>query len=61
VGTRPRLHLKTNRWQITFIFILILFIDSCNRVYRVQLESGAAAKNAKYVVSHTTLPHTIMS
>ena len=24
--------------QITFIFILILFIDSVNRVYRVQLE-----------------------
>jgi len=31
--------------KITFIFILILFIDSCNRVYRVQLESSAAHKN----------------
>lgn len=24
--------------QITFIFILILFVDSVNRVYRVQVE-----------------------
>jgi len=32
--------------KITFIFILILFIDSCNRVYRVQLESSAAHKNS---------------
>jgi len=31
--------------KITFIFILILFIDSCNRVYRVQLESSAAHKD----------------
>jgi len=31
--------------KITFIFILILFIDSCNRVYRVQLESSAHNKN----------------
>lgn len=31
--------------KITFIFILILFIDSCNRVYRVQLESSAATKD----------------
>ncbi|KIW08662.1 uncharacterized protein PV09_00615 [Verruconis gallopava] len=31
--------------KITFIFILILFIDSCNRVYRVQLESAAAHKD----------------
>ncbi|KAF2718724.1 B-cell receptor-associated 31-like protein [Polychaeton citri CBS 116435] len=28
--------------KITFIFILILFIDSVNRVYRVQLELAAA-------------------
>lgn len=27
--------------QITFIFILILFVDSCNRVYRVQQEMSA--------------------
>lgn len=31
--------------KITFIFILILFIDSVNRVYRVQVEL-AQAKNA---------------
>lgn len=30
--------------QITFIFILILFIDSVNRVYRVQLELAAYGK-----------------
>lgn len=30
--------------QITFIFILILFIDSVNRVYRVQVELAAASK-----------------
>lgn len=28
--------------KITFIFILILFVDSVNRVYRVQLEVSAA-------------------
>lgn len=31
--------------KITFIFILILFIDSVNRVYRVQVELAAAAKS----------------
>ncbi|KAM7224361.1 endoplasmic reticulum transmembrane protein 3 [Rhypophila decipiens] len=31
--------------KITFIFILILFIDSVNRVYRVQLELAAASEN----------------
>ena len=31
--------------QITFIFILILFIDSVNRVYRVQLELHQASKS----------------
>jgi len=31
--------------KITFIFILILFVDSVNRVYRVQVESNAAHKN----------------
>ncbi|EGC44286.1 BAP31 domain-containing protein [Histoplasma capsulatum var. duboisii H88] len=30
--------------KITFIFILILFIDSVNRVYRVQLELSAYSK-----------------
>ncbi|KAF2100968.1 B-cell receptor-associated 31-like protein [Rhizodiscina lignyota] len=31
--------------KITFIFILILFLDSVNRVYRVQLETAAANKS----------------
>lgn len=31
--------------QITFIFILILFIDSVNRVYRVQQELSAFTKD----------------
>jgi hypothetical protein len=30
--------------KITFIFILILFIDSVNRVYRVQVELSAFSK-----------------
>lgn len=32
-----------NKPQITFIFILILFVDSVNRVYRVQVELAAFA------------------
>ncbi|OAQ66883.1 B-cell receptor-associated 31-like protein [Pochonia chlamydosporia 170] len=32
--------------KITFVFILILFIDSVNRVYRVQLEVLAASDQA---------------
>lgn len=37
--------------KITFIFILILFIDSVNRVYRVQIELAQASEgnNAAYV------------
>ena len=35
---------ESDSCQITFIFILILFIDSVNRVYRVQVEL-AIAKN----------------
>ena len=31
--------------KITFIFILILFIDSVNRVYRVQVEMSALHKD----------------
>jgi len=31
--------------KITFIFILILFIDSVNRVYRVQQELSIATEN----------------
>lgn len=37
--------------QITFIFILILFIDSVNRVYRVQLEMSAFSKDTTGVGS----------
>lgn len=33
--------------QITFIFILILFIDSVNRTYSVQLELARTKKNNK--------------
>ena len=36
---------KIQYWmKITFVFILILFIDSVNRVYRVQLELLAATE-----------------
>ncbi|KAH7155441.1 B-cell receptor-associated protein 31-like-domain-containing protein [Dactylonectria estremocensis] len=39
---------KIQYWmKITFIFILILFVDSVNRVYRVQLELAAATEQAK--------------
>lgn len=31
--------------QITFIFILILFLDSVNRVYRVQVEMAVLMKD----------------
>ncbi|KAH6634253.1 B-cell receptor-associated protein 31-like-domain-containing protein [Chaetomium sp. MPI-SDFR-AT-0129] len=38
---------KVQYWlKITFVFILILFIDSVNRVYRVQLELAAATENS---------------
>lgn len=38
----------SNQDQITFIFILILFIDSVNRVYRVQIElSGSDEPGAR--------------
>jgi hypothetical protein len=36
---------RTNITQITFIFILILFLDSVNRVYRVQQELAAFSKD----------------
>ena len=35
--------------QITFIFILILFIDSVNRVYSVQMELAKTKQSNKYV------------
>lgn len=39
--------------KITFIFILILFIDSVNRVYRVQIELAQASEsnNGAYVLA----------
>lgn len=37
---------KIQYWmKITFVFILILFIDSVNRVYRVQIELALATEN----------------
>lgn len=47
-----RTPMLTSRSQITFIFILILFIDSVNRVYRVQVElqmAKEAGGAARYV------------
>lgn len=39
---------KIQYWlKITFIFIMILFIDSVNRVYRVQLELAVASEQTK--------------
>jgi hypothetical protein len=40
-GTAPHFwppDIRLTSYQITFIFILILFVDSVNRVYRVQVE-----------------------
>ena len=45
--------------KICFIFILILFIDSVNRVYRVQIELIAATEQgAKGGYATTNHPHT---
>ncbi|KAK7698091.1 Endoplasmic reticulum transmembrane protein 3 [Diaporthe eres] len=44
--------------KITFIFILILFIDSVNRVYRVQVELSAVTEggnNAQAIMGHERL------
>ncbi|PHH67021.1 hypothetical protein CDD81_4416 [Ophiocordyceps australis] len=39
---------KVQYWmKITFVFILILFLDSVNRVYRVQLELSSASDASK--------------
>ncbi|KAI0178922.1 B-cell receptor-associated 31-like protein [Hypoxylon sp. FL1284] len=39
---------KIQYWlKITFVFILILFLDSVNRVYRVQLELASATDSSK--------------
>ena len=37
-GSRSIHYSSADVLQITFIFILILFVDSVNRVYRVQVE-----------------------
>lgn len=37
-GNRGTSNAGADLLQITFIFILILFVDSVNRVYRVQVE-----------------------
>ena len=54
---------KIQYWmKITFVFILILFIDSVNRVYRVQIELIAATENAtkgSYVFSLSYLHHLL--
>lgn len=42
-----KLNDRSDRWQITFIFILILFIDSVNRVYRVQVELAASKEKGQ--------------
>ncbi|KAI1762339.1 B-cell receptor-associated 31-like protein [Hypoxylon sp. FL1150] len=50
---------KIQYWlKITFVFILILFLDSVNRVYRVQLELATATdsnKGAAAVMGHERL------
>ncbi|KAI1774602.1 B-cell receptor-associated 31-like protein [Hypoxylon cercidicola] len=50
---------KLQYWlKITFVFILILFLDSVNRVYRVQLELATAtdsSKGAAAVMGHERL------
>ncbi|KAI1465490.1 B-cell receptor-associated 31-like protein [Daldinia caldariorum] len=50
---------KLQYWlKITFVFILILFLDSVNRVYRVQLELAAATdtnKGTAAVMGHERL------
>ncbi|KAK1041640.1 Endoplasmic reticulum transmembrane protein 3 [Friedmanniomyces endolithicus] len=42
ISSSPRVAKVQYGMKITFIFILILFIDSVNRVYRVQVELGQA-------------------
>ncbi|KAK6350336.1 hypothetical protein TWF696_006568 [Orbilia brochopaga] len=46
ISTNPLIAKLQYGLKITFIFILILFIDSVNRVYRVQRELSDAAKAA---------------
>lgn len=46
--------------KITFIFILILFIDSVNRVYRVQVELAAASESSNQGGRAAVLGHERM-
>ncbi|KAF4125159.1 B-cell receptor-associated protein 31-like [Geosmithia morbida] len=47
---------KIQYWmKICFVFILILFIDSVNRVYRVQLELVAASEAARKFYSQRNM------
>ncbi|KAF3917973.1 hypothetical protein ABW21_db0200563 [Orbilia brochopaga] len=46
ISTNPLIAKLQYGLKITFIFILILFIDSLNRVYRVQRELSEATKAA---------------
>lgn len=49
---------KIQYWmKITFIFILILFIDSVNRVYRVQVELAAASEQTKHGSGAAVMGH----
>jgi B-cell receptor-associated protein 31 len=51
---------KIQYWmKITFVFILILFIDSVNRVYRVQVELAAATDNTNKGGYVQDSPHTL--
>jgi hypothetical protein len=45
---------RSHGFQITFIFILILFIDSVNRVYRVQVELAATKEKGQKWVARDT-------
>jgi hypothetical protein len=44
-----RVYNRSDKQQITFIFILILFLDSVNRVYRVQVEMSSLMKDSSGV------------
>ena len=57
-GPQKEIRKLTYIHQITFIFILILFIDSVNRVYSVQMELAKTKKASKYGRLSTRLrPH----
>jgi len=45
ISENPLVAKAQHALKITFIFILILFIDSVNRVYRVQQELAVATEN----------------